>query len=362
MAPERDLFGSPTYNCALIQAVKDAHVTWKAWARIQSAQCLTACLILADAYSSQMLSVMPILSPDEVQIPLIRGDDLFMDPWNAPLFMAFDTQNYLRGLAGFGLQTVLTVTWLRILKSQRSIQNPTDSMPELWTPHPSLHSGHTDTNSASFIVTCLPLIFNTYEASFKTGNGNSLILWHYLGLCLTTNLSVVEDAAGRNGPGAAKRAAETLNLWAKSPAARRACLHTIQVLLALTHHCQSDGVMLHSEMALFNAALVLGQATLHAMTFDDVDWAEVGASGLDVHTLQEDASSSISAAAVFIRDGGRVCFRGAEYHSPYGAARRSFMDFASQLEEIGKWNVQEYCKVLHIINDTLFASDNMNGA
>jgi hypothetical protein len=33
------------------------------------------------------------------------------------------------------------------------------------------------------------------------------------------------------------------------------------------------------------------------------------------------------------------------------------MNYAAHLEEIGRWNVEEYCKVLYIISDTLLPSD-----
>jgi hypothetical protein len=302
--------------------------------------------------------------------------------------MAADSENYIQNLTGFGLQVVLAMTWLRILKSQRSVHSVSD----IGTSHSSLQAH--DTN-----VSCLPFLIKAYGGSLMNGNGNSLILWHYIGLCMTTNLSTIEDAAGRNGPEAAKSAVDSLKTWANSPAARRACLHAIHALTASSHQRLSEGVMLHTEMALFTAALVLGFYIFTAPRFDtsdhtpcydlfeDVDWAEVGNAGLGVHSSSSppphgsislqlehqepyapfhppqpplsssSPSSSTCAATIFIQNGGPITFRGAEYHNPYGAARRAFMNYAAHLEDIGRWNVEEYCKVLHIISDTLFASE-----
>ncbi|KAL2786640.1 hypothetical protein BJX66DRAFT_346690 [Aspergillus keveii] len=372
LARDRKLFHRPSFSSTLIQAVNDPDVTWKAWARIESAQRLTACLLLTDVYSAQMLGVPPVLSPGEIQVPIIGPDDVFtvfnskkwtaligsQDPWNQVLSMAADSENYIQDLTGFGLQVVLAMTWLRILKSQRSVHSVSD----IGTSHSSLQAH--DTNAS-----CLPFLIKAYGGSLMNGNGNSLILWHYIGLCMTTNLSTIEDAAGRNGPEAAKSAVDSLKTWANSPAARRACLHAIHALTASSHQRLSGGVMLHTEMALFTAALVLVFYIFTAPRFDtsdhtpcydlfeDVDWAEVGNAGLGPLISSSSPSSSTCAATIFIQNGGPITFRGAEYHNPYGAARRAFMNYAAHLKDIGRWNVEEYCKVLHIISDTLFASE-----
>lgn len=343
---------------------------------------------------------MPSLSADDIHIPIIRRDDLFMlnnsqkwhaclgaqDPWSYTTYMGPGTPHYPSDLTGFGLQTVLSSAWLRILKCHRSVhKSSANNVPEIWTFHPTLQAETRDANSdIPPISSILTQLLSTYQTTLTTGNTNSLILWHYLSLCLTTNPPMIEEAAGKNGPEEAKVAVEHLKNWAKSPMARRACLHAIQALVTLSNRCTSDRFMLHTEMSLFNAALVLGFYLLTAPRFeasidtpcydlfDDVDWTEVGDLGISQHASYQDrdysaaitSTSSLSThspAIVFIQKGGPISFRGVEYCSPYAAARRSFMNFASQLEEMGKWNVQEYCKVLHIISDTLLLSDNSNG-
>lgn len=329
-----------------------------------------------------MLNLAPILSPEKIHLPLICRESLFTvysshkwealvaveDPWRQPLSVVPDIQNLPSGLAGLGLQTALSIIWLRILKPCPQMQGRTAVMFEPWTPNGTLSCEDTEPSNTPSLGSCLVSAFDVYRSELKDGNANSQILWHYLCLRLTTDLGVIEDAAGRNGPEAAKTALERLRLWANSPSARRACLHAAQMFMAINNHRVSDGLMLHSEMALFNAALVLGFYLFTAPNFEssngpcydileEVDWTHLGALGLESHPPGDAMSSPVSAAAGFIQNGGPVSFHGAEFRSPYGAARRSFMNVASQLEEVGKWNVHEYCNVLHIISDTLLTPD-----
>ncbi|KAJ5556354.1 hypothetical protein N7494_000269 [Penicillium frequentans] len=382
MARLRGAFDSHDYNYTLVQAVEDDNATWKAWARTQSVQRLTCCLILTDAYSAQMLGLSPILSPEIVQLPRICPDSLFTvysshqwksriasnDPWRHSGSVVFDMQNPPLGLTRMELQTAFALFWLRILDHRHRPQRELVTMPQ--TPNRTSTLSHEDpqTDSEQFSESCLALAFSVYETELKSGDANSLHLWHYLCLRLTCDLAVVEDAAGRNGPEAAKEAIEMLRLWARSPVARRACLHASQMYIAINNHRKSHGMMLHSEMALFHAALVLGFYLLAAPErtsgddacydiFAEVPWSQLGTLGLSLQSLDQESVSSASEAASFIQKGGPVSFHGAEYCTPYAAARRSFMNFASQLKEVGKWNVEEYCKVLRIISDTLISPE-----
>lgn len=332
-----------------------------------------------------MLNVAPILTAEKLQMPLICRDALFIvyssqkwkqlaadeDLWRQPLSIVLDIQSLPSRLNEMELQTVLTSIWLRILKPPGQMQGHAALVLELWTPNGSLSCENTENSNAPSVGSCLALVFDVYASQLKAGNANSLILWHYLCLRHTSDLAIIEHAAGRNGPEAAKAALGQLRVWAETPSARRACLHAAQMFMVIKSHRRSDGVMLHSEMALFNAALVMGFYFSTAPNskssdgacydvFEEVDWTRVGTLGLESQTQDRGVFSPVSEAAAFIQNGGPVCFHGAEYGSPYGAARRSFLNVASELEEVGKWNVQEYCDVLHIISDTLLTPDGQN--
>ncbi|GLA60067.1 hypothetical protein AtubIFM55763_006654 [Aspergillus tubingensis] len=390
LARDRGLFSARSLNESLLPAADAEDARWKAWARIQSAQRLAASLILTDAYSAQVLGVAPILAPGSILIPLVRQDELFMlasaqkwqnqigpDTWlHQPLAAPLDPQIPVpAGMKGFGLEVVLTVIWLWIWSFSHQMQKPAPWFLETYSPKPGLLDGFSNNGTPSALAAALVQAFDSCRTELETGNTNLFILWHYLGISLTTDLATIEDAAGRNGPDMAKVALAKLRLWARSSAARRACLHAAQIFVLITRHRRSDGLMLHTELALFHAALVMGFYQLTAFDwsgskiasfdlFDHVDWTQVGSMGLCTPDLPENASvahPNSSATLNFIQNGGPVSFRGAEYRNPYGAARRSFMNVAFQLEEVGQWNVQKYCKVLHIIADTLIMSEQETG-
>ncbi|KAJ5631953.1 hypothetical protein N7490_008292 [Penicillium lividum] len=400
LARERGLFDHRQYNLTVIQSLSD-DVSWKAWARVQSAERLIAALIITDSYSAQILGTSPILRPENISIPVLCPDILFshqsLVKWkaflgasgNLTLFQSvpYDINRPPDGLSGFGLQIFLSCIWLDILTSRHRISTEARCPPQ----HQALALTllellSADTKSQS-LGPGLVQAFKAYGHELANGNSNSILLWNLLCIQMTTNLPVIEDAAGRSGPEAAKAAVDSLRIWADSPRARRAFLHSTQTYLLITQHRNSDVIMLHSEMAFFTAALVMGFYLLTAPVFEspdrppldvfeELDWEKMGGEGMDSHSSSFEPSlpvlpaSSGSASSTplvprpstpsmqsmsaieFIRHGGPVSFRQAQYTS-YGAARRSFMNFAAQLEEVGKWNTREYCEVLRILSDTL---------
>lgn len=339
--------------------------------------------MLADAYSASMLGISPILRTDKIYMPLVCSDALFKahsshkwkslmgagDPWNQPLSVVLEKQHPPPRLTGRDLQTVLSVVWLHILETRHHLEGRKCSASASRDPYSALSPEHPYSSGPSSPASSLYMIYKVHGSELTDGNTNSLILWHYLCISLIGSFEVIEDAAGRNGPEAAKAAVESLRIWAGTPSSRRACLHAAQILVIINRHCRSDGMMLHSETALFNAGLVMGFYLFTAPDcipvgdgpcydlFDDVDWVEVGGLGMEPEQPQTNNFPPTSTASAFIRDGGPVCFHGAQFYSSYGASRRTFMNVASQLEQVGKWNVQEYCRVLRIISATLFTSD-----
>jgi len=330
-----------------------------------------------------MLGTSTVLSPDKIEMPLVCSDALFMahssqkwksmigagDSWNQPLSVVYEKHQPPPRLTTRDIQTALSVVWLSILQNRDHLERQKDSIPSSRDPYSTLSPGNPDLCRQKSLASSLYTIYKVHGSEIRDGNTNSLILWHYLCISLTTNSTLIEDAAGRNGPEAAKTAVESLKIWAGTPSGRRACLHAAQILVIINKHCRSHGMMLHSEIALFNAGLVMGFYLFTATDcipagdgpcydlFDKVDWDQVGCLGLEPEPLQTDTPPSDLTASAFIRNGGPVCFHGARFYSSYGASRRTFMNFASQLEQVGKWNVEEYCRVLRIISATLFTSD-----
>jgi len=347
-----------------------------------------------------------MLRPEETELPVLCPDVLFsyhsVVKWRAFIdssgdltllqSVPYNIQSPPNGLSGFGLQIFLSCIWLDILTSRHRISAPVRCSLQNQAPSPSLTQILAADARYQSLAPGLVHVFKAYGPELTNGNANSVILWHLLCLNMTTNLPTIEDAAGRNGPEAANAAVESLRIWADSPHGRRAFLHSAQNYLLITQHRKSDGIMLHSEMAFFTAALVMGFYLLTAPTFkssdrasldvfDELDWEKVGSEGIDYasessflfssspavlaaasqfttppvppgHPRASTSSIPSVPAVEFIRHGGNVSFRQAQYTS-YGATRRSFMNFAAQLEDVGKWNSHEYCKVLRILSDTL---------
>ncbi|KAL4895638.1 hypothetical protein BDV59DRAFT_211278 [Aspergillus ambiguus] len=372
LARDRGLFNSHSYDLSLVRAVSNEDVTWKAWGRVQSAERLIAALILSDAYSAHILGVPPVLSSRKIHTPFLPADDLFSirhlenwrlalgdhDPWEGMLAEPFDINCPRTGLSTFGTQTILSCMWLHILEaSHRLIESShLPTQPLIFAKNEEIHH----------IASGICLLYEACHAEFLTGNTNSVVLWHLLCLSITAHLPTIEVAAGRNGSQDAQEATSAITAWARTPTARRACLHAAQVLVVMDRQKRSDGVMLHSEMALFNAGLVMGFYLLMAPEppeswdsssgydlLEEIDWISVGNKGLSTEEAPSSANLCSSPAARFIQSGGPVCFRGAKYRNAYGVARRTFMNFAERLGDIGRWNMEEYRRVLHIISDTL---------
>lgn len=336
---------------------------------------------MMDVFSAHTLGIVPFLQPHDMCISPPCPDEMFaartadkwkgiVDAceswhWNTPVFQPDVSNIPLPGVGGCALEAVLVSFWTRVSHAHHRLLKP-----PMTTEH---HSPRvlvpceffaTDPEALS-IASDLVRIFQIHQHIISSRSANLSILWQFLCILTTVNLGILESAAGRDGPQAARESLYILAEWSQSPSARRACLHASHMMVTTQRRKISDGITLHSELALFTAALVLG---FYLMTcpatgadesnsidlFAEVDWAVVGNEGLyPTSQFREGTSSSSNPAVRFIRDGGSVNFGGTGYRSGYGAARRTFMNFASLLEEVGKWNVQGYCRILRTLSDTL---------
>lgn len=235
-----------------------------------------------------------------------------------------------------------------------------------------------------------------YIAASQLKNPNCLVLWHFLNLHLHCQVSIFELAAGRGGADSARAALQSIATWCQTPQARRACLHAAGVYTAMSRLRIKDGTMLHSETSLFTAALILGlyvfmmqpatgsrssnfgtesdgNQLIEPYEFlHNVDWSVLRGDGfgLDAPSLLQSstpASIAVSGAASivkstravrqFIRDGGPVSFSGFICTGGYHSAKMVLHEFASLLEDIGKWKAKRYCYILRIMSDTLLDFD-----
>lgn len=204
-------------------------------------------------------------------------------------------------------------------------------------------------------------VINSYQEMLGSVNPNSMALWHNLCIMLTADLRIFEIGAGCIGPIKARKALENITTWTQSSAARRSILHAAQTFKLVSNRRVSDGDPLHSSYRLFSAALVLSLYVFMAApqyeedegsTFeltDDVDWVHIGKEGItpDINDYTDDA------AVKFIRNGGSYSISGVVHNHGYQSARRVLLDFIHLLDNVGKWRVDRYTRVLRIMSDAL---------
>lgn len=211
-------------------------------------------------------------------------------------------------------------------------------------------------------------IIRSYGSMLSTINPNCLVLWQNMCIMLTTDLRLFELGAGCAGADAARDALDDIAIWARTAAARRACLHAAQTFKLMSNRRASDGDHFHASSGLFIAALVLGLYVFMSDPedednplpdsgfdlIDDVDWNIVGSEGLTEEHQTSDQSVDDDAVS-FIRNGGKICFNGVVHQSGYESARRILLDYARLLEDVSKWRfgVHQFSRVLRIMSDAL---------
>lgn len=223
-------------------------------------------------------------------------------------------------------------------------------------------------NQDTSLVDDIVSIASNNDWFLEYGDINCAIRWHSSCVSLLSNARTFELATGRGGPDAAIEALKDITIWSQSRAARRACVHAGELYKTLLDRRLSDTVNLHSSMALFQCALVLGFYVLtttsefsgdKATTVEIIDhfnWSAIGSDGLradcmvqDVPTLDEATCSAID----FIRNGGWLNIYGYIHNDGYRSARRILLHFADLMEGMGKWKSRTFSEILHIISDDL---------
>lgn len=250
-------------------------------------------------------------------------------------------------LSSIGLYSLLSAVWLRLtdVKCRLSPQDPT----------PILIPGelYQKDEAGVLLVPLLRDIYTAYKADLVRSNPNNVLFWHAMCISLTTNMDILEIAAGRDGINAGKEALERIAGWAQSPSARRACLHAAHIYAAMSRRKVSDGTTFLSEDAIFNAALVLGLYLLVGPDslqedgetepfelLDDIDWNGLAEEGFAGYVPSSSNRTKSSPAVRFVSMGGPVSFSSMVLSGGLNSARRVLVGFVSLLEEVGKWKAE----------------------
>ncbi|GKZ34343.1 hypothetical protein AbraIFM66950_004573 [Aspergillus brasiliensis] len=322
----------------LFDALPNTETRWKAWSRVESVKRLITGLLLLDSWYSSFMSTSPIIVPDSVQLILPCDEALFRATsstrWmqlsgsdNVRLMPTIlmpsenvDIPTLHRPIDDFCMYTVLAMVQSRLSEAYYRLLSNRASYP--FAP--------CNTYAMDGRARCLPSLqlqlTSKYGDVLDRLNPNAAVMWHNMCMALTADTQIFDMAAGRSGPGPARKALDDIAAWSQTPAARRACLHAAHIYRAMTNRKASDHTMFHSVFSLFYAALVLGlyifmvpnpsemqQGRNSIELFDDIDWQKVGTEGFTSFMEPREGPPfppSEEPASEFIRNGGTIYLRG----------------------------------------------------
>ena len=337
---------------------------------------------MVDSFYAHILTTRPVIRLETMQIHLPCREDLFEAPsakkWmqlagaggaiiSPSLVIRSIPESFPTMESELCIYGLLSTIWLSIAEARhrllagRAGQDGEQSLipDEVYRKDPQ----------AGLVSPLLVQVVESYNDRLQTANPNCMTMWHSLCLMQIADPCTFELAAGRDGAKRARQALDDIAIWTQTAAARRACLHAAQIFAIMSHRKTCDGIMFHSEVALFSAALVLGfylftvpereggtnDSDLEAFEITgEVDWRAVGCEGLACTGRPTDSNC---AAKTFIRNGGPISFCGSVQRGGYDSARRLFLDYEGLLDDVGKWNVHDYCRILRAMIDCLVEND-----
>ena len=365
----------------------DGEYLWKAWARIESTKRLITSLFMMDAWWAYSIRISPLIHSKALFLEPPCSTELFQcrsamawrrklrgghEIYTSPVILQLESpmagvvaRIALQDMCPTAMHGLLCMIWICIIELQDW------QLRYQFRPPQNILALNAATGSLAKVLSDLQ---HQHSQLFEHQDANCMTLWHFLNLNLFAYLHTFELAAGRQGAESARRALDEIAAWGRTKHARRACLHATGVFKSMSRRRTGEGTMFHSEPALFSAALVVALYVFtvqddpaHADTspllnpevepyelLDDVDWSALdqeSGSGLDA-TAGADAGER-TPAAWFINQGGSVTFAGISCKGGYNAAKIVLLEFASLLEEIGRWNAKRLCQILMTLSDSL---------
>lgn len=231
-----------------------------------------------DAAYARLLGTAGVVDPNQVNIVLPVNNLLFDSPSAAQFCQeakmpAVDMPvMHMRDFAewappsgmmnGFLLQVVLDYIQVLIVDAHVKIFSVADDS-TLRTSGFAPVNLYNQSAEASHIGHHLVVISSNYARLLQRPEPLPLLTWNYLCMLITAPVEQLELALGRRGPQSAPKARAAIEVWCKSPAARRAVLHAAQIFYILTNHVYSplslvDNMLLRVERMVLTSALVLG--------------------------------------------------------------------------------------------------------
>lgn len=365
----------------------DEECLWKAWARIESLKRIITSLFMMDAWWAYSIRISPLIHSKALYLELPCSTELFHcrtvmawrrtlrsghDVHTCPVTLQLDSPEVgvtawmvLQNMCPTAMTGVLCMIWIYVLELQDWQVN------YRFHPHMNLLASNNATKSVTKILADLQ---HKHDVFLRTQDANCITLWHLLNMSFSAHMTTFELAAGQKGAESARVALDEIAVWGQTSYARRACLHAAGIYKSMSRRRTGEGTMFHSETALFSAALVIGlyvftvpdnpePALRPSMTnpqvepfelLDDVDWSalEHGRES-DPDALSGVGVQQLTQAALFVEQGGSATFSGINCGGGYDAAKTILLEFASLLEEVGKWNAKRLCQILMTLSDSL---------
>ncbi|KAK5674331.1 hypothetical protein LTS10_012915 [Elasticomyces elasticus] len=359
---------------------------YEAWARVESAKRLIVCLFMTDSWFAEVFRMTPVVQTNYCQILLPCSNAMFECPSSSRWEQMASERHIESGAiisypGGFTIQcpqpglvldpfatyAILCTIRLRLCASYHNTFNGGDASAGTALPWQRYESDPNTKDVASLLLS-LP---NLPIMAKLDANGN--VVWHHTCISLAADLTIFECAAGQGGPDLARPALVYIEKWAKTTAARRACVHAAQAFRAMNERRVNEGVMFTAVPLLFQCALVLGFSILfrqkHVSACDQdaspefydllrpVDWDMVGSEGLctlgsgNLPGEERDINPTIR----FVRGETEMCF-GNSMHAPIQqSAKLVLLEFAGLLDDVAtKWKVGDYANVLRVLSETVF--------
>ncbi|CCG80953.1 C2H2 type zinc finger domain protein [Taphrina deformans PYCC 5710] len=372
-------FGKRT-NAEMYSGFNTLEEKWIAWGRIESLKRISVSLMRLDSAYGTFLRSAPIIRVANLEVLLPCDDKLFEAPTAQAWYTLLEEESYpivmppmtlmnsLDRLVGttyldyYSLHAVLNYLQLRSLDAYQKLLDFQATQEadqfvlvpfQYYLTEPSLHT--MTLHVVAFVDSYRDLLPRFPSEWQRT---NCLVFWHFLCLSLTMNQDLFEIAAGREGLRAASNAIDSIAMWSKTPAARRALVHAGCIYKLLAERTKSEMSSLYAAFATFAAALVM---TLYVFANSGLDMegpvyeltSEVQWQGFGLAGLNESATTiNGSDAEAFILHGGPCLFRGQTLRG-FAAARYVLDLYADLLKTCGRYNYREMSHILFMMSDLL---------
>ncbi|KAJ5385550.1 hypothetical protein N7517_003461 [Penicillium concentricum] len=345
---------------------------WTSWCKAECMKRMAISFVELDCWFANYFSKMPIIRSEVIQIDLPSRNDLFQaasaEHWakvihNNPILQpasatAYAFPAYLDVQDKSRLYGYLNLLYHRICESQARAVIPRRTQEQ---QSGQVYEPHIDGSLRSCLVSALPY----RQGTAKTSDLNSLLLWNMMCLLCCVDIHSLENASGRFGPEKAIQHLEGVQMWAQTPQARRAVLHSTEIYRLLYDRRASDALRLHVADALFVSALVLGfyfrtapittpdHPKVSIDLFSEIDWTSIGKCGLtDIEEGPKLPSEVPGDVHQFIRGGGDFTLQGRLFHHSRRNSRQSMMHCADLLDNISQKHDTTHSQVLRALSDT----------